>query len=315
MTTDADADLLPDDTPSTAVALRSPTVPLTLSDLAALKGEALEVIEARVQVIATLRRSSIRATAPEDWVKYKPEDGRVTCYLQDCGADRVRDLWGIEIFNISKPEKVVGQDAGVFTYLITGSGQCKLTRQTVEAMEGGRSSTDDFCKGKTGVDLELTVRKAARANLDGNITRELAGMKSVPEDELKAAWVGTSKSTDHCREGRGYGTRAERQGLSKAPDVAPPVCPHCNTKAAFRQGRDNKPDWYGCPNWEKHKDQRFWVNAAQWVAEQKAKAAQPEPKPAPKPEPKPAPPQPKPKEPLKELHADDIFGREPGQEG
>src|SRR5262249_21362077 len=178
------------DTPSTALELRRPDTPLTLSDLAALKGEAVEIIEARIQVLETLRKAAIRATSPPDWLLFKsPEEqgGQIVGYLQDCGADRVRDLYGIEIFNVSKPEKVVGNDPAIFHYLITGSGRCKLTRQVLEEVEGGRSSTDDFCQGKSGLDLELAVRKAARANLDGNITRELAGMKSVPTEAIAAA--------------------------------------------------------------------------------------------------------------------------------
>jgi hypothetical protein len=227
---------------SDALALRRPDHPVTLSEIAAMRGEAVEIIEARVQVIETLRKASIRATSPEDWLLFKsPEEqgGQIVGYLQDAGCDRVRDLWGIEIFNVSKPEKVVGNDPGVFSYLITGSGRCKLTVQFVEMMEGGRSSTDDFCKGKTGVDLELAVRKAARANLDGGITRELAGMKSVPVGELAEAWTGTKKTIDQCRRGRGFGTRDERLGGSsgKTPDVEPPVCPHCGARARIGPAR------------------------------------------------------------------------------
>jgi hypothetical protein len=291
-----------------AIALRRPEIPTTLSELAALKGEALEVIEARVQVIATLRLASIRATHPEDWVLFRAKEehgGQVVGYLQDAGCDRVRDLWGIEIFDVGKPEKVTGAEPGVFHYLIEGSGRCKLTRQVLEAIEGGRSSTDDFVKGKTGVELDLLIRKAARANLDGNITRELAGMKTVPVDELAAAWKGTSKRVEQCRKGRGFGSADERVGgrSERAPDVDPPVCPHCNSKGSYRPAKGDRRAFYGCPNWEKHKDKKFIVDAEQWVADQTKKAA------APTPAANGAP-----------LKADDIhFGsggsREPGQEG
>jgi hypothetical protein len=159
-----DTNVIDQDPPETeALALRKPATPVTLSELAALKGEAVEIIEARVLVLETLRKASIRATSPEDWLLFKSPDeqgGQIVGYLQDCGCDRVRDLYGIEIFEVSKPEKVVGNEPGVFHYLITGSGRCKLTRQVVEAMEGGRSSTDDVCRGKSGAELELLVRKA-----------------------------------------------------------------------------------------------------------------------------------------------------------
>jgi hypothetical protein len=307
-------DVMPD-----TLALRAPGIPVTLSQLAALKGEALEIIDARVQVIRTLRAASIRATSPEDWVLFKAPDehgGQIVGYLQDSGADRVRDLWGIEIFDISRPEKVAGHDPTVFHYLIAGSGRCKLTRQVVEAMEGGRSSTDDFCKGKTGAELELLVRKAARANLDGNITRELAGMKSVPIDDLRAAWNGTTKTVEHCRKGRGFGTRDERVGgaSAKAPDVEPPVCPHCGTKGVYRPPKDGRPGFYGCPRYDTHKDKKFIVNADAWVAEQHAKGASGQRAGTPGDRPRPP-------EPVATgaPTAADVFGnkgsREPGQEG
>jgi len=275
-----DADVIDTDTePSdTALQLRRPDIPVTLSELAALKGEAIEVIEARVLVLETLRKAAIRATSPEDWLLFKsPEEqgGQIVGYLQDCGADRVRDLYGIEVFGISKPEKIVGNDPAVFHYIVTGSGRCKLTRQVLEEVEGGRSSTDDFCKGKTGADLELAVRKAARANLDGGITRELAGMKSVPIADLEHAWVGTSKKIENCRRGRGFGTRDERLGgaSAKAPDVEPPVCPHCGSKGVYRPAKDNRGAFFGCPQYGKHPQQKFIVDADKWVAQHQMKAA------------------------------------------
>ena len=271
MTTTADdRDEIP-----TTLALRRPDVPTTLGELAALKGEAIEIIEARAQVLHTLRVAAIRATHPEDWLLFKSPDeqgGQVIAYLQDCGCDRVRDLFGIEVFDIGRPEKISGTEPGVFHYVILGSGRCKFTRQTVEAMEGGRSSTDDFCKDKQGAELELAVRKAARANLDGNITRELAGMKSVPVDELARAWDGTAKRVEGCRLGRGFGSRAERLGATAAgvPDVPPPVCAVCGTTGAYRPGKDGRGAFYGCPKYASHKDRKWIVDAEQWIKQQQA---------------------------------------------
>lgn len=302
--------------PIDTLALRRPDVPVTLVDLAALKGEAVAIIEARIQVVDTLRRASIRATSPADWLLFKsPEEqgGQIVGYLQDCGADRVRDLWGIEIFDVSTPEKVVANDPAIFHYLIRGSGRCKLTKQILEEVEGGRSSTDDFCKGKTGLDLELAVRKAARANLDGNITRELAGMKSVPLEAIAAAWEGTKKRVEECRKGRGFGTHDERLGArsEKAPDVEPPVCPHCGAKGVYRPGKGDRKAFYGCARWDSHKDKKWIVDAAEWVKanddrSQERKAAAP-----------PPPAEPKADATTMPLKASDVFpgARVLGQEG
>jgi hypothetical protein len=226
--------------------IRHPGAPTNLNELAGRKGEAVEIIEARVQVVETLRRASIRLTSPADWLLFKaPDDqgGQIVGYCQDSGAERFRDLWGIDVFDVSDPEKITGNDANVFTYIVRGSGRCRITGQTLEQIEGARSSTDDFCRGVTGVALEVLVRKAARANLDGGVTRELAGMKSVPVEEIAAAWEGTPKKIEACRHGRGFGTRDERLGArsEKAPDVDPPVCPHCGSTGVFREGKNGRP--------------------------------------------------------------------------
>jgi len=274
MNTDTiDHDPEPDILPADALALRRPDTPVTLSELAARKGEAIEIIEARVQILETLRKAALRATSPEDWLLFKaPEEagGQIVGYLQDSGCERVRDLSGIEIFNVGTMEKVATNDPKVFHYLISGDGRRKLTGQTIEAVEGGRSSTDDFCKDKTGADLELAVRKAARANLDGRVVRELAGLSNVPLEEIKEAWSGTTKTIDRCRRGRGFGSRSERLGANseRAPDVEAPVCPHCKSKGVYRPAKGDRKAFYGCANWEKHKDKKFFVDADEWVKQQ-----------------------------------------------
>ena len=258
--------------------IRHPGAPTNLNELAGRKGEAVEIIEARVQVVETLRRASIRLTSPADWLLFKaPDDqgGQVVGYCQDSGAERFRDLWGIDVFDVSEPEKITGNDAAVFTYIVRGSGRCRITGQTLEQIEGARSSTDDFCRGVVGVALEVLVRKAARANLDGGVTRELAGMKSVPIEEIAAAWEGTPKKIENCRHGRGFGTRDERLGArsTKAPEVDPPVCPHCQSVGVFREGKNGRPGFYGCPRYKSHEDKRWLVDGPEWVAGAAARAA------------------------------------------
>lgn len=270
--TDVESPAIAEETPIAALDIRRPDVPVTIADLAARKAEGIEIIEARGVVLATARKIGLRLTSPPDWVLFKaPEEhgGQIVGYLQDAGADRVRDVTGIEIFDVSTPEKVVGAQPGEFHYIVRGSGRCKLTGQIVETMEGGRSSTDDFARGKNGVELELLIRKAARANLDGNIVRELAGMKAVPVEDLESAWSGTHKKIENCRLGRGFGTRDERLGArsEKAPDVDPPICPHCKTPGVYRPAKGTRAPFYGCPNYTKHPDQKFIVDAAKWIAD------------------------------------------------
>lgn len=259
--------------------IRHPGAPANLNELAARRGEAVEIVEARVVVVETLRRASIRLTSPPDWLLFKaPDDqgGQIVGFCQDAGAERFRDLWGIEIFDVGEPEKITdNKDPNLFTYIITGSGRCRITGQEVEKIEGARSSSDDFCKGQTGVQLEVSVRKAARANLDGGVTRELSGMRTVPVEEIVAAWEGTGKKIDQCRHGRGFGTRDERLGArsTKAPEVDPPVCPHCGSIGVWREGKDGRPGFYGCPKYKSHADKRWLVDGPEWVAGAAARAA------------------------------------------
>jgi hypothetical protein len=313
----------------TVIALRRPDVPVTVSELAALKGEALEVIEARVQILETIRKAALRATHPEDWVLFKaPEEhgGQIVGYLQDSGADRVRDLYGIEVFGVSQPEKISTNDPAVFHYVISGSGRCRLTLQAVEAIEGGRSSTDDFCKGKTGAELELAVRKAARANLDGNITRELAGLKSVPIDALKDAWAGTKKTVEQCRRGRGFGSRVERLGqraTQEGETREAPKCGICGAQAVFRPAGKTKTGksydaFWACPKSDKHPNGQKWtLDDAKWREQLAARTNAVTPTPA-APAAAATPADRKPVQPVEPLHADDIpWGggeREPGED-
>lgn len=265
--------------------LRRPDVPVTLTELAARTNAGVEITDARHRVLDTVRTHGYQLTHPADWVLFKaPEEhgGQVTAYLQDAGCDRVRDLFGIEVFNITRPEKIPGNEPGQFLYVISGDGRCKLTGQTVEQMEGGRSSTDDFCRDKTGAELELAVRKAARANLDGNITRELAGMKAVPAEELARAWEGSGKKLDACRLGRGFGSRAERLGATAAgaPQVPPPVCGVCGTTAVYRPAANGRGAFYGCPKYQSHRDRKWTKDAEAWLREHAAQAAATAPPPA-----------------------------------
>lgn len=308
-----------DDMP-TALALRHPGVPTTIDQLAARRGEAIEIIEARIQILETARLRAIRMTHPEDWVLFKTKDDRVTGYLSDSGCERVRPIMSISIFQVEEPKRVVSSDGNSFAYIVRGRGRSGLTLDVLDAVDGVRESTEDFCKDLKGVKQDIRVQQAARANLDGKIVRELGGLSSVPKEELERAWTGTEKKVEHCRKGRGFGSQDERLGGTKAgePDVEPPTCKHCGAKMVHRRG--DRGNFYGCPQYQTHADKKFTVDAEKWIAEQKSKAptaAASQPAPAAVPAPttsKPATtsskaPQPQP------IHADDIFGRQPGEDG
>jgi hypothetical protein len=248
--------------------------PTTLDSLAALRGEAMAVLEARITILETARKRAIKMTVPEDWVLFQ-RNGRITAYLQDCGCERVRDVLGINIFNVRPPVKEMADDGESFMYLQSADGMSTITKQVVRAVEGGRSSQEDFCKGDTGPALVLKVRKACRANVNGNIARTLMGLRNVPITELQDAWQGTGKTPDHCHQGRGFGSAAERLGATRAgvPDVPPPICPVCKVPLLYREGKNDRPAFYGCKSYQSHPNQKVIVNAADWVATQQKAAA------------------------------------------
>jgi len=230
-----DGDIVTEDElkPSVALELRRSsaiTIPATVDQMAALGDRGVEVIQARHQIMDTLRKSSILLTYPDDWLLFRTREGDVFAYLQDSGCDRVAPLWGIEIFGVSeKPERIVAEDKS-FAYVVRGSGRCSLTGQTVENMEGMRTSTDDIAKNLTGIQQEYTVRKSARANLDGGILRELAGLKRVPLQALIDADP-TRQWEQRAAKGRGYGSGGQRQQEREGEiDLTSPVpsCQKCN---------------------------------------------------------------------------------------
>jgi hypothetical protein len=253
-----------------ALELRKPSIPTNINELASLeqnRGKA--IIEQRTEILEALRSASIKLTAPRDWTLFRNTDGVVTGFLGDEGCDRIKKLWGIQIDNLGQMDRIPGDGVaadGAFAYRITGDGHCKMTGESVYEMEGVRYSNERYAEEKAeGIQREVAVRKAARANLDGGITRELAGMKSVPLEELETAWKGTWKKTEMCNKGRGFGSKDQRlgQGDASSGNIDPADIPECGacppgTKLVFRP-KGNPPFW-GCPNYSKHPKDKVIVN-------------------------------------------------------
>ncbi|NLT68041.1 MAG: hypothetical protein GXX84_15670 [Acidobacteria bacterium] len=236
----------------TAVEKRSPSVPVTIDQLAAEEKRGIAIVETRDAILVTLRKSSLAATSPSDWVLFRDPDGNVTGYLQDRGCDKIAPRWGIDVIPDGDFEKI-DEDDGTFGYRIRGHAVSRLTGQSVLDMEGIRYSTDDFVKYKKGVELDTLVKKGARANLDGGCVRELTGFKSVNVQEIQEAWAGTWKKWEMCAKGRGFGSKHERAGVASTTEGTPsevpiPPCSKCNRpmdfiRAGERDGRTWKAYW------------------------------------------------------------------------
>lgn len=259
-------------------ALARPSVPTTINELASLdKERGVEIVQQRLQIFNTMRVASIQLTMPNDWTLFRSTDGgveRISGFLGDQGCDRIKKLWGIQVTNIGTMERIEDdKHPGEFAYRITGDGTCGLTGEAVFDMEGIRYSTEKYATEKPeGIQRVVAVQKAARANLDGGITRELAGMKSVPIEELDAAWNSakdTWKKSSLCNKGRGFGSKDQRlgKGDEKSGGVDPqdiPLCDICNVKLTYRAGKkeDNSDAWFGCPTYQKHPNDKVTISLA-----------------------------------------------------
>lgn len=221
-----------------------------------------DFVQSYADLLAMARRASIAMTEPEDWVLFKRGDGdgaRVTAYLQDVGAQRIEDLWQIEV----KPpggvkefprERIAADGSDEFAWTMTGDGICHRTGKRVYAIEGVRRSDEDFVKYKKGIQREIEVRKAAFANLHGGIVRRLTGLASVSAELLEEVWKAagqTRKKVANCAEGKGFGTKSERLGEARQADYGdPPACPKCGKKMVFRPGRDGREPFFGCSDYK-----------------------------------------------------------------
>lgn len=243
---------------------RHPGVPITVTDLAAMKEQGKQIIAFRLEILSTLRAGSIRATNSEDWLLFRADVNGVeviTGYLQDKGCARIVPVWGINIAPTS--EFILEIDGEDFSYSIEGYGTSAVTGSRTEKHTGIRYSTEDFCK-----DIPLKMKKkayvklAARANLDGHIVRELTGLEGVPVSELTEAWKGTGKTIERCARGRGFGSGNSRFGggvTSGIDDADIPNCAVCAAmkppvikKLVLRKGSNGREDFFGCANYAKH---------------------------------------------------------------
>lgn len=229
--------------------------------------EGLAKLSRGIEIMKMLRAASIAMTYPHDWVLFKAEN-RITGFCQDAGCQRFSDIWGIEVYDLGTWDRTEDPDTKDFSWTITGSGLSKRTGQVVVGISGTRYSYEDFITKRKlpRLQVETEVKKAARANLHGSIVRELAGMKSVPMEELDQVWtvakMGAYKTSALCPRGRGFGTADERAGGSSEKnggvDVQDiPFCSFCEPpeRLVFRPEKK----FWGCRNYKSHEKDKMII--------------------------------------------------------
>ena len=236
-----------------------------LSELAT-REDAVALIERAAQSLISLRRASIAATNPHDWTLYKADD-RVTGYLESLACWNLRPLWGVDTIEPTEPYKIEHED-GTFAWAIDGSGYCNTTKTSISKVTGICYSNEDFLihRKLPPIKLEPQMKLTARQRLEGILVREAGGLKRVPIEELDDVWKGTWKRSGLCPHGRGFGTADQRAGGAAAHGIDQadiPECDVCRIQLVWRPGKDGKEGFFGCRNWDKHKETKVIVSLSQ----------------------------------------------------
>lgn len=187
--------------------------------------EVKRVLEARAELISTIRSIAIKQTAPEDWTLYKARDGSVLGVPTAAAALKIRRWAGVSVMNhrgmtgeqspsVRQGKNQKGEDIVV----IEGFADGICGRDIMPGIYFSVRSDDQFI-GRAGAD---TPRKGGprqedlmscwRTGIDSKVVRCMTGTTKVSEAELKAHGVDTSR----CVKGSGFGTSGQRDAARVA---------------------------------------------------------------------------------------------------
>lgn len=224
-------------TPEVEVVTSGPSAAMTLYSGAgslALPGEAppvaalamlenaLAITERMAQVVSSLRIAAIKMTDPVDWVLSRDKQGNELAMLTASGAQKVASLYGIQLHPLegeTSLEPSRGQLNGKLAFTLKCQAHSRLLGRSIE-VEATRREDEEFTgretdekgelKFKGGHTFEPDLKKSVRTLAITTSVRELVGLKNVSRQELDACWLGTTKTTERCRFGHGYGTSQDR---------------------------------------------------------------------------------------------------------
>jgi hypothetical protein len=187
--------------------------------------EVKRVLEARAELISTIRTIAIKQTAPEDWTLYRARDGSVLGVPTAAAALKIRRWAGVSIMNHrgmdGEPSPTVreaknAKDEKIIVIEGFADGLCG--RDTMPGIYFSVRSDDQFI-GRAGAD---TPRKGGprqedlmscwRTGIDSKVVRCMTGTTKVSETELTAHGIVTAR----CVKGSGFGNAQERSAGSVA---------------------------------------------------------------------------------------------------
>jgi hypothetical protein len=185
------------------------------------------VLEARAELINTIRDIAIKVTAPEDWTLYRARDGSVMGVPTAAAAMKMRRWAGVSVMNhrgmdgamnpsVRQIKNSVHQDVTV----IEGYADGICGRDTMPGIYFSVRSDDQFI-GRAGAD---TPRKGGprtedlmscwRTGIDSKVVRCMTGTTKVSSHELEKL-LG-KEELKRCVKGSGFGTASERAAGSVA---------------------------------------------------------------------------------------------------
>lgn len=152
--------------------------------------------EESVELYNRISSVSLKMTKEGDWVL---QDG--SPYLMESGAQKIANLWGIDISGKKVTEEWQEDEKGkYFIIIVSGVAYSKKLNRYIEE-EGTCSQRDKFF-GKVGTELKkledvdkTLIRKKAHTNLNNRLIKKMAGIAGVTVEDLKEAGLDISKIT------------------------------------------------------------------------------------------------------------------------
>jgi hypothetical protein len=188
--------------------------------------EVKRVLEARAELISTIRTIAIKQTAPEDWTLYRARDGSVLGVPTAAAALKIRRWAGVSIMNHrgmdGEPSPTVreaknAKDEKIIVIEGFADGLCG--RDTMPGIYFSVRSDDQFI-GRATVDnnprkggpRQEDLMSCWRTGIDSKVVRCMTGTTKVSQTELVALGIDTKRSV----QGSGFGTAQDRAAGSVA---------------------------------------------------------------------------------------------------
>jgi len=187
--------------------------------------EVKRVLEARAELISTIRSIAIKQTAPEDWTLYKARDGSILGVPTAAAAMKIRRWAGVSIMNhrgmAGEPSPTVREAKNAKEekiIVIEGFADGICGRDLMPGIYFSVRSDDQFI-GRAGAD---TLRKGGprqedlmscwRTGIDSKVVRCMTGTTKVSALELTTHGIDTNR----CVKGSGFGNAQDRAAGSVA---------------------------------------------------------------------------------------------------